>query len=127
MLQVQWKSKKFGVDFRHLGPRWAEHVTLGELMQQCSEETGVPVERLRLLHSGGKCPSPSWQSGWRGRRDTNAFRESNGQTDDSPSANATNPSSSGYLGWISDYFSGPSIPPSRQMGISNLLPLPPLP
>lgn len=63
MLQIQWKTSRFTVDFSHLGPRWADHVTLGQLSLECSEKTGVPQERLKLLHSGGKDVCNSRQRG----------------------------------------------------------------
>jgi hypothetical protein len=53
-LYIQWKNKKFEIELSHLGPQWPNHVTLGQLAEECSTMTKVPMNRIKLLRSGGR-------------------------------------------------------------------------
>lgn len=55
-LLVTWGRHRFHVDFT--GYEGAEHgfsgVTLGMLKERCRDVTGVPVNAMKLLYSGGE-------------------------------------------------------------------------
>lgn len=59
MLKVTWRGKlqavNFEEEFTRYGEEWTDYVTLEDLITKLSHTTKVPFERIKLLHSGGKC------------------------------------------------------------------------
>ncbi|KAI8812979.1 hypothetical protein BJ742DRAFT_790665 [Cladochytrium replicatum] len=41
----------FAQELRMYGEKWPEHVTLGNLLERCSNASQIPVNRIKLLHS----------------------------------------------------------------------------
>ncbi len=57
MLHISWVSKKFTVSFEDqmemYGKNWPQHVLLSSLMDACKKETGLQLENMKLLATGG--------------------------------------------------------------------------
>jgi hypothetical protein len=57
-LQVTHKTQKFLVDFdierKQFGEDWPSYVSLGTLLDRCSQATGIDVQFIKLLACGGK-------------------------------------------------------------------------
>lgn len=56
---IKWKGQTSSVDFKTQSlefgdDEWQNHVSLGELLERISAASRVPVENMKLLHSGGK-------------------------------------------------------------------------
>lgn len=53
-LELKWKGQKYNVDFDEF-PNGLEQATLADLKEKCKRITGVPVNAMKLLASGGEC------------------------------------------------------------------------
>ena len=57
-LFISWKSQVFNVQFleelQQYDSQWTNQVTLRRLIEKCSLQTGIPVENIKLLCSGGE-------------------------------------------------------------------------
>jgi hypothetical protein len=62
-IELKWKGHKYDVNFDEF-PNGLEQATLGDLKEKCKRITGVPVNAMKLLASGGKLwfisPVRSW-------------------------------------------------------------------
>ena len=52
-IELKWKGHKYDVNFDEF-PNGLEQATLGDLKEKCKRITGVPVNAMKLLASGGK-------------------------------------------------------------------------
>jgi hypothetical protein len=55
-IELKWKGHKYDVNFDEF-PNGLEQATLGDLKEKCKRITGVPVNAMKLLASGGKSGS----------------------------------------------------------------------
>ncbi len=58
-ITLKWKSQIATVDFKVEAAKygdkdWPFHVTLLDLLKRISDSSKVPIENMKLLHSGGK-------------------------------------------------------------------------
>jgi hypothetical protein len=57
MLKITWKGKlqkvDFAAEYERYQEQWTECVTLEDLVVRLSKITKVPIDRIKLLHSGG--------------------------------------------------------------------------
>jgi hypothetical protein len=52
-VELKWKGHKYDVNFDEF-PKGLEQATLGDLKEKCKKITGVPLNAIKLLASGGK-------------------------------------------------------------------------
>ena len=58
-ISIKWKGQTSNLDFKTQSlefgdEEWQNHVSLGEVLERISAASRVPIENIKLLHSGGK-------------------------------------------------------------------------
>ena len=52
---IVWKTQKYQIDMiKEFGSKWEDSTKLRDLIQSCSNLTGIPNDGIHLLTSGGK-------------------------------------------------------------------------